>query len=164
MRFNDYEIYHLHEYVYSMTEIDNKIKILENLITNLITNKKQYITIWAEENGSINNGRLEWSFGNGKENNPNYGYCMPVNGKVKYATLSANANSSTTGEIRVNIIINGVENTSYTIIKNPNEFSSVTTFQIPLDVNAGDRINFKSKTTNAGVSQAIVSLLIEIDI
>lgn len=40
MRFNDYEIYYLYEYVYLMIEIDNKIKILENLIINLIINKK----------------------------------------------------------------------------------------------------------------------------
>lgn len=55
MSFTNYEIYHLHEYVYSKTEIDN-------MISNI--NKKEYITIQVEKNGSINNGRFEWSFGN----------------------------------------------------------------------------------------------------
>lgn len=40
MSFTNYEIYHLHEYVYSKTEIDN-------MISNI--NKKEYITIWAEK-------------------------------------------------------------------------------------------------------------------
>ena len=38
------------------------------------------------------------------------------------------------------------------------------TFITPLNLNLGDRINFKTKTTNSDVTQAIVSLLIEIDI
>lgn len=53
---------------------------------------------------------------------------MFVNGKVKYVILLVNVNSLIIGEIRVNIIINGVENILYIIIKNLNEFSLVIIF------------------------------------
>ena len=34
---------------------------------------KSYITVWAEESSSLRQGNLQWSFGDGSENNSNYG-------------------------------------------------------------------------------------------
>lgn len=130
----------------------------------MIANKKQYITIWAEENGSISSGNLEWSFGNGTESQSKYGYCIPVSGKIIYATLTATAGGSTTSDIFLTLIINGVENTYYIIRKPANKLSYVTLFKKPFNLNAGDVINFKSKTNNPSVTHALVSLLIEIDV
>lgn len=164
MSFTDYEKYHLHDYVHTKSEIEQVKTDILNLVNNMIANKKQYITIWAEENGNISKGNFEWSFGNGAENQPNYGYCMPTSGRIKSASLSASANGSPTSDIYVRPIINGVENTKYTIRKPTQKFSYVTPFKIPLELKAGDIINFKSHSTNNSVTHALVSLLIEIDV
>ena len=42
---------------------------------------KHYITVWAEESGNLTQGNLEWSFGNGTENNSKYGWPSPADGK-----------------------------------------------------------------------------------
>ena len=34
---------------------------------------KSYITVWAEEHDSLRQGNLELTFGDGSENNSNYG-------------------------------------------------------------------------------------------
>lgn len=160
MSFTDYEKYHLHEYVYSKSEIESKF----TQVNNMIANKKQYITIWAEENGALVKGNYEWSFGNGTENKPKYGYCMPTSGRIKSTSLSASANGSAASDIYVRLIINGEENTKYTTIKPTGKFSYVTPFKIPLELKAGDIINFKSHSSNSSVTHALVSLLIEIDL
>ena len=50
------------------------------------------------------------------------------------------------------------------IIKPANEWSNHTIFSNPVTIKAGDRINFRSRTSNSSVTHAMVSLLIEIDI
>ena len=52
----------------------------------------------------------------------------------------------------------------YILVKPVNEWSITTTFSTPLQTNAADGINFRGKTTNSGVTHAIVCLLIEIDL
>lgn len=158
-----YEKYHLYDHVHTKSDVETKIEQLKTLILDKIAKKKQYITIWAEENGNITSGNFEWSFGNGTENQPNYGYCMPTSGRIKAASLSASANGSAPADIYVRVIINGVENTKYTISKPTQKFSHVTPCKKPINLNVGDIINFKSHSTNGSVTHALVSLLIEID-
>ena len=105
--------------------------------TDLVKKAKSYITVWAEESGNLRQGNLQWSFGDGSENNSNYGWPSPVDGSDK---------------------------TDYEITKPANSPSSFSVFETPLDIKAGDRINFRSKTTNGSVTHAIVNILIEIDI
>ena len=52
----------------------------------------------------------------------------------------------------------------YKITKPANSLSSFSVFETPLDIKAGDRSNFHSKTTNGSVTHAIVNILIQIDI
>ena len=125
---------------------------------------KPVITIWAEENGALNLDQLEWSFGNGTENSVNYGYCLPTKGKIFAGSLTASSSGSPPGEIKVNLVVNGIEKSDYQITKPNNVFCNHITFQAPLSLNAGDRINFISKTNNSLVTHALVSLLIEIDV
>ena len=122
------------------------------------------ITIWAEENGSINLDQLEWSFGNGTENSVNYGYCLPVKGKIFAGSLTASASGNAPGEIKVNLVVNANERSDYQITKPDNVFCNHITFQTPLSLDAGDRINFVSKTNNGSVTHALISLLILIDV
>ena len=125
---------------------------------------KPVITIWTEENGALNLDQLEWSFGYGTENSVNYGYCLSTKGKIFAGSLTASSSGSPPGEIKVNLVVNGIEKSDYLITKPNNVFCNHITFQAPLSLNAGDRINFISKTNNSLVTHALVSLLIEIDI
>ena len=126
---------------------------------------KSYITVWAEGNlrrsfgnRTENNSNLQWSFGNGIENNRNYGWPSPANGKIIRGSISA---SSQALEVIVCLVHNGSEKTDYEIVKEVDSLSNYTVFQRPLEIKAGDRINFRS---DSSVRHAIVNILIEIDI
>ena len=126
---------------------------------------KSYITVWAEGNlrrslGNIseNNSNLQWSFGNGIENNRNYGWPSPADGKIIRGSISA---SSQAPELNVCLVPNGSEKRDYEIVKEVDSLSNYTVFQRPLEIKAGDRINFLS---DSSVRHAIVNILIEIDI
>ena len=126
---------------------------------------KSYITVWAEgnllqsfSNRTENNSNLQWGFGNGSENNIQYGWPSPVDGKIIRGSISA---SSQAPEVNVCLVHNGSEKRDYEIVKEVNSLSNYTVFQRPLEIKAGDRINFRS---DSSVRRAIVNILIEIDI
>ena len=126
---------------------------------------KSYITVWAEGNlkrsfgnRTENNSNLQWSFGNGSENNIQYGWPSPVDGKIIRGSISA---SSQAQEVIVCLVHNGSEKTDYEIVKEVDSLSNYTVFERPLEIKAGDRINFRS---DSYVRHAIVNILIEIDI
>ena len=126
--------------------------------TDLEKKVKSYITVWAEGNHTENNSNLQWSFGNGIENNRNYGWPSPADGKIIRGSISA---SSQAPEVIVCLVHNGSEKRDYEIVKEVDSLSNYTVFQRPLDIKAGDRINFRSESS---VRHAIVNILIEIDI
>ena len=126
---------------------------------------KSYITVWAEGNlrqsfgnRTENNSNLQWSFGNGIENNRNYGWPSPADGKIIRGSISA---SNLAPEVNVCLVHNGSEKRDYEIVKEVDSLSNYTVFQRPLEIKAGDRINFRS---DSSVRHAIVNILIEIDI
>ena len=136
---------------YTKTQVDNYFT-------------RHYITVWAEESGSLRQGNLEWSFGNGTENNSRYGWPSPVDGKIVRGSICGCSGSSHAAEMIVCIVHNGSDQTDYQIIKAANSWSTFTIFETPLDIKAGDRINFRSKTSNSSVTNAIVNILIEIEV
>ena len=126
---------------------------------------ESYITVWAEGNlrqsfgnRTENNSNLQWSFGNGIENNRNYGWPSPADGKIIRGSISA---SNQAPEVNVYLVHNGSEKRDYEIVKEVDSLSNYTVFQRPLEIKAGDRINFRS---DSSVRHAIVNILIEIDI
>ena len=125
---------------------------------------KSYITVWAEESGSLRQGNLQWSFGDGSENNSNYGWPSPADGKIIRRSICGFSGSHQVAEIIVCLVHNGSDKTYYEITKSANSPSSYTVFGTPLNIKAGDRINFRSKTTNGSVTHAIVNILIETEI
>ena len=129
-----------------------------------VDGRKPVITVWAEENGPIRNGQYQWSFGNGATGNNQRGYPIPAAGRILRMGLSASMGGSQPGESVVNIVVNGIENTAYSVIKPNGRFSGTNTFGTPLELAQGDRINFRSDSTNNSVTSAIVSLLIELDL
>ena len=151
-----------------------KVKAGTNYVNNELAKKvnksdlkkeaKSYITVWAEEHDSLRQGNREWSFGDGSENNSNYGWPSPVDGKIIRGSICGCSGINQAAEIIVCLVHNGSDKTDYQITKLANSWSSYTVFETPLDVKAGDRINFRSKTTNGSVTHAIVNILIEIEI
>ena len=126
---------------------------------------KSYITVWAEgnlqqsfSNRTENNSNLQWSFGNGSENNIQYGWPSPADGKIIRGSISASRQAP---EVIVCLVHNGSEKTDYEIVKEVDSLSNYTVFQRPLEIKAGDRINFRS---DSSVRHTIVNILIEIDI
>ena len=127
-----------------------------------------FITVYAEENGPLIKSSLQWSFGNGSEKNKQYGWPSPVDGKIVRGSICACAGNRQASEVIVGLVLNGasVSNGSedVKITKPADEWSNHTIFSDPITIKAGDRINFRSKTSNSSVTHAMVNLLIEIDI
>ena len=151
-----------------------KVKAGINYVNNELAKKankidvekkmKSYITVWAEESGNLTEDNLEWSFGDGSENNSNYGWPSPADGKMIHGSICGCSGSNQAAEIIVCLVHNGSDKTDYEITKPANSWSSFSVFGTPLDIKTGDRINFRSKTTNGSVTHAIVNILIQIDI
>ena len=128
---------------------------------------KPLITVWAEAIGSIDNDNYEWSFGSGSRrvarSGHKHGYTMMAAGKVIRMGLSASTNARAPSTIRVNLVVNGVEDKRYKALKPPDRHAGTSTFGTPLSVDEGDVLNFRSASSNPFVVSAIVSLLIELD-
>ena len=154
---NDFRIMHLPE-PRARHEVATK---------NYVDNKKPVITIWAEADEATTANEYEWSFGAGSEGRGHrkIGYTMFAQGRILRMALAASSiGNPISHNMRVNVVRNGNENELYYTFVLPGQYSGSTTFEEPLRVNAGDRINFRSHTTNPNVCCAIVSLLIELDL
>ena len=131
------------------------------------TPRKPIITVWAEEYGSLDFNHYEWSFGNGASGSAHrkIGYCVPVSGRVVKASISAvtTNNRMVASPFAVFITKNGAQQNGYSITKPANEWSGCTSFEVPLELQPGDRINFITKSNRDNVECAIVCILIELD-
>ena len=88
------------------------------------------------------------------------GYTMMAPGRVLRMGLTA---TSSRGVAKVNLVVNGTEQTSYGVTKPAGLYSGTSIFETPLEVAPGDRLNFRSATSNRNILAAVVSLLIELD-
>ena len=86
---------------------------------------KSYITVWAEEHDSLRQGNLEWSFGDGSENNSNYGWPSPADGKIIRGCICGCSSINQAAEIIVCLVHNGSDKTDYEITKPANSWSSI---------------------------------------
>ena len=147
-------------------DLATKTQVGNNLAANTqVDNKtKQYITVYAEENGPLIKNSLQYSFSNGSGNNNQYGWPSPVDGKIVRGSICACAGNRHAAEVIVGLVLNGVDKGDIKITKPANEWSNHTIFSNPITIKAGDRINFQSKTSNSSVTHAMVNLLIQIDI
>ena len=127
--------------------------------------RRPLITVYAEEYGSLSNREFEWSFGNGVTGgNSARRYPLAASGRLLRMSLAITTSSSRPSEARVNIVVNGVENRSYGIIKPLGHYCGVTKFQTPLALDEGDMINFRSASTNSDVTSAVVACILELNI
>ena len=135
-----------------------------NEVNKTVDGRKPLITVWAEQHGGINAGAYEWSFGNGVKHNTDRGYVMMAAGRVIRMSLTATAGGTWAGKTRVNMVVSQTEKTAYFVVKPKNVFFGTSTFETPLELAQGDRINFKSVTTNSAVTSGNVCVLIELDL
>ena len=136
----------------------------EIVTKSYVDGRKPLITVFAEEKGPLSEGHAEWSFGNGVSAEPNVGYPMPAAGRIiKGSLCTVTGSGITSNYVKVNLVKNGYEQIYHAIGKADDEWSGSVSFDPPLEVNIGDRINFVSKTSNANVTAAVVSVLIELD-
>ena len=138
-----------------------KDKVDYNDLETKTQDTKQYITVYAEENGPLIKSNLQWSYG--CERNKQYGWPSPVDGKIVRGSICVCAGNHQASEVIVGLLLNGADK-DLKITKPVNEWSSHTIFSDPITIKAGDRINFRSKTSNSSVTHAMVNLLIQIDV
>ena len=128
---------------------------------------KPIITVWAEEKGLLGNGHYEFLFGNGSSGSEHAygGYCMNAPGRIIRGTLSATESRVILlQEVKVNIVVYGIERVNHSIVKKSGNICSCTIFRDLIKLNQCDVINFISRTTNSKITNAYVSLLIELDL
>ena len=132
-----------------------------------VDSRKPLITIWAQENGPLNRGEYEWSFGSGDLYIlAKCGYCMPAPGRILRGSISSAHDSDNTDDIRpavVRIVING-QVTDNEILKPNGVFSHTDVFNPPIRLAQNDRINFQTFSNTSNAVNTIVSLLIELDL
>ena len=128
---------------------------------------KPIITVWAEEKGPLGNGHYEFSFGNGSSGSEHAygGYCMSVAGRIIRGSLTViESRNILSQEVKVNIVVNGKEQVNQSIVKKSGDICSCTIFRDPIELKQCDVINFISRTTNNKITNAYVSILIELDL
>ena len=128
---------------------------------------KPIITVWAEEKGPLGDGHYEFSFGNGSSGSEHAygGYCMSAPGRIIRGSLTVTEQKKFfAGEVKVNITVNGKEQTQESIVKKSGDLCSCTSFNNPIELKQCDVINFISRTANNKITNAYVSILIELDL
>ena len=128
---------------------------------------KPIITVWVEEKGPLGNGHYEFSFGNGSSGSEHaYGcYCMCAPGRIIRGSLTVTGSRNILSEeVKVNIVVNGKEQVNQSIVKKYGDICSCTIFRDPIELNQCDVINFISRTANSRITNAYVSILIELDL
>ena len=68
------------------------------------------------------------------------------------------------GEVMVNVTVNGKEHVLESIVKKPGDICSCTIFNTPIELKQCDIINFISRTANSKITNAYISILIELDL
>ena len=128
---------------------------------------KPIITVWAEEKGSLGNGHYEFSFGNGSSGSEHAygGYCMSASGRIIRGSLTVTESRIVlTEEVKVNIVVNGHEWVNHSIVKKSGDICNCIIFRDPIELKQCDVINFISRTSNNKITDAYVSILIELDL
>ena len=90
---------------------------------------------------------------------------MSASGRIIRGSLTATQSKIIlTEQVKVNIVVNGKEQVNQSIIKKPGDICSGTIFRDPIELKQCDIINFISRTTNNKITNAYVSILIELDL
>ena len=158
--------------------VANPTSSLDAVNKNYVDNRKPVITIWACHEGPLHSDAYEWSFGGGFAPRK-YGYPMPTSGRIIRMTLSSKRDTSPSRprdldrdldpgrserSVRAIFIINGNVNLNNSISLHPGRYVISLPFIPPIELSAGDHINFRTTTCNGNEIYSTVSLLIQLDI
>ena len=90
---------------------------------------------------------------------------MSTAGRIIRGSPTVTQNKITlTEEVKVNIVVNGKEQVNQSIVKKSGDICSCTIFRDPIELKQCDIVNFISRTTNNKITNAYVSVLIELDL
>ena len=145
----------------------NKAYVDKKVSLPSLIGPKAIITVWAEEKGPLGNGHYEFSFGNGSSGSEHAfgGYCMSAPGRIiRGSLMETESRNILSEEVKVNIVVNGKEQVNQSIVKKSGDICSCTIFRDPIELNQCDIINFISRTANNKITNAYVSILIELDL
>ena len=145
----------------------NDIYVDKKLSLPSLIGPKPIITVWAEEKGPLGDGHYEFSFGNGSSGSEHAygGYCMNAPGRIIRGSLTATEHKKIFAEeVKVNITVNGKEQMQESIVKKSGDICSCTIFNNPIELKQCDVINFISRTANSKITNAYISILIELDL
>ena len=145
----------------------NKFYVDKKLSLPSLIGPKPVITVWAEEKGPLGDGHYEFSFGNGSSGSEHAygGYCMSAPGRIIRGSLMVTEQRKIfTGEVNVNVTVNGKEQALESIVKKSGDLCSCTIFNTPIELKQCDIINFISRTASNKITNAYVSILIELDL
>ena len=115
----------------------------------------------------MGDGHYEFSFGNGSSDSEHDygGYCMSAPGRIIRGSLTATKSRNILSEeVKVNIVVNGKEEVNQSIVKKSGDICSCIIFRDPIELKQCDIINFISRTTNSKITNAYVSILIELEL
>ena len=90
---------------------------------------------------------------------------MLASGRIIRGSLTATESKNIfAGEVIVNITVNGKEQAKESIVKKHPDICSCTIFNDPIEFKQCDVINFISRTANSKITNAYVSILVELDL
>ena len=150
-----------------IVNVANPTSAQDAVTKHYVDSRKPLITIWAQENGPLNDGEYERSFGSGDYTLAKCGYYMPTSGRIFRGSLSSVTDDRVLGASQraiVNIAINGQVDILKQIIKRSRSYSDTTVFNPPIRVAQNYRINFKTTIDTHNAVNNMVSLLIELDL
>ena len=90
---------------------------------------------------------------------------MSAPGRIIRGSLTATESRNILSEeVKVNIVVNGKEQVNQSIVKKSGDICSCTIFHDPIELNQCDVIDFISRTANSKITNAYVSILIQLDL
>ena len=140
-------------------------------IHDTLARTKPVVTIWAEEKGALEEGFYDFSYGDGSRTHYS-GYTMMCPGRVLRLGLSGgDLTTTTTVTLTVNRMARGSVTKEARVLVGQTRpqggavfQAAVKTFSPPLELAAGDVINFRSGKTATRAISTIVSALVELDL
>lgn len=138
-----------------MSSLCERIEALEAL------SKEIYVTVWAEQNGSLTVGRFNFSFGNGNE------HANPINiGEWGYVThypyeivsMSIGMRLTNTADTAIQVTQNGLS--SGLVLTVPGGQLKAISGPVSVSGSAGDTLNFQT-VLNGGGNDVVPSILVK---
>lgn len=140
----------------SLTLVKDRVLTLEQLAP------MHLVTIWAEQNGAVVNGRWNYSWGNGNEHTGaginDWGWVAPYDGTIEVLTIGMRlTNVANTTAV---VTINGVDAAAAIIAASGSTTKARLKLTTPVAFNAGDTLNFRTLSTGGGDDVVVAAAIL----